>query len=153
MWGHYASAGKGCVLEFDVEKLSLFFPSMIDKVIYSNVLPDIGPDFREGIRLRLISKGKDWEYEQEWRIFTHEDIFDKSKHNKFTPFILPGDRIEKDHLYIKYRDPWLKAVYFGPNSSSEFHNEIQTILQKKYTNISCHIMERDSKFYRFRVKT
>lgn len=152
MWGHYASAGKGCVLEFDIEKLSLFFPSMIDKVIYSDILPDIGPDFKEGIGSRLIYKGKDWAYEQEWRISTHEYIFDKSYKSKFTEYILPDDKIEGDHLYIKYRDPWLKAVYFGPNSTPEFQGEIQIILQEKYSNISCHTMERDNEYYRFRVK-
>lgn len=152
MWGHYASAGKGCALEFDVEQLSLFFPSMIHKVIYSDTLPDIGPDFKKGILLRLINKGKDWAYEQEWRAITHKDLFDRSNHNKFTQYILSEDRMEEDHLYIKYRNPWLKAVYFGPNSTLEFQHEIQTILQEKYTNILCHTMERDCKLYRFRIK-
>lgn len=73
MWAHYAAQHTGFCLEFDA--YNLFFARALP-VGYDVSLPTLNliqRHQREDIVDMLLTKAKDWEYEQEWRIVDHEN--------------------------------------------------------------------------------
>jgi len=75
MWAHYAQNHKGFVLEFDSEH-KYFHQQLsssdelrhIHKVRYSDKRPNIRISTFEDATDIFLTKSKEWEYEQEWRI-------------------------------------------------------------------------------------
>ena len=118
MWAHYADKHQGAVIEFtpNKEKDSAFLASR--KVIYSNERPvlyataqemifsGVGMSTKESgksILDKLIyTKGRDWEYEQEYRLFV--------------PFC-----IKPDHAFAtqQYHPEELTSVYLGCRMSQQ----------------------------------
>jgi hypothetical protein len=73
MWGRYAGAGAGVLIEYDLRQANVL-PNALHKVVYqqhrgSLRLSDILDQARSGDFSRLLSiKSQDWEYEAEWRL-------------------------------------------------------------------------------------
>lgn len=66
MWGHYANAGKGVLIKFNIDDESL---SKIKKIKYSEDKEKL-----DSLEEVLTHKLKDWEYENEYRFLTTEQI-------------------------------------------------------------------------------
>ncbi|MEA1919451.1 MAG: DUF2971 domain-containing protein [Campylobacterota bacterium] len=64
MWGHYANAGMGVVIEVDVQDFS-----KIKQVRYSNSTDELN-----SIEEILTRKSKEWEYENEFRYLSNDNI-------------------------------------------------------------------------------
>lgn len=74
MWSHYCEGHTGLCLEFRATSTTPFFGRAL-KVKYPENYPDVN-FFRssrdEKTEAVLLTKAKDWEYEQEWRIIDHQ---------------------------------------------------------------------------------
>lgn len=71
MWSHYAVNHTGFSIEYnfdDIEKQNRIFLPVIYKTEISEISMEIMNDNKDGMIYPLISKAKDWEYEDEWRI-------------------------------------------------------------------------------------
>lgn len=76
LWSHYAASHTGICLKFHASSTSPFF-GMAQKVKYKDKYPqiDVLTDPDEQVEGFLLTKAKDWEYEEEWRIINHETGF------------------------------------------------------------------------------
>jgi hypothetical protein len=122
MWAYYADGHKGLCLEFDTKKAPFSNPF---KVNYERELPNVNwreillnNSFSEYIK-QVTIKYKDWEHEEEWRIFNKD-----------------GD------VFIKYDPFCLTAVYFGAEMPKT-HIEIVTAIVKNH-NTLLYRMEKDA---------
>ena len=81
MWSHYADSHKGFCIEYDVSNLKKELPkyTTIRQVRYENSLPiDLKvlfntDEYFHSILDMCALKHKDWEYEKEYRILSHQD--------------------------------------------------------------------------------
>jgi hypothetical protein len=64
MWGHYANAGMGIVIEVDVNDYE-----NIKKVVYGKSYKNLNT-----IKEILTHKAKEWEYEHESRYLSKDDV-------------------------------------------------------------------------------
>lgn len=109
MWAHYAQNHKGFVIEFDSDH-QYFHQQLspsdelrhIRKVRYSNKRPNIRLSTFEDAADIFLTKSKEWEYEQEWRIM--RPLQDAS--------VVRGDRGDAIHLF--YLPPHcVTGIIFG----------------------------------------
>ena len=77
MWSHYGNAHRGFCLEFSTQQEQILFgvelPTEIAvplPVKYSPQYPIVNPIVGKEMNETLLTKAKQWEYEQEWRIIT-----------------------------------------------------------------------------------
>jgi hypothetical protein len=78
MWTHYADKHKGIVFQFDKSRLiDEYGNDKCFQISYKHNFPSLKEymslvgkgDFKELVKLFYFVKSKDWQYEQEWRIF------------------------------------------------------------------------------------
>jgi hypothetical protein len=105
MWAHYAKSHTGICLGFDVPndmpKKMVYEPDRL-KLLLDPAIPDDGPT-RELIEKILTTKYKQWEYEDEWRLFSKLVVPDSVNGFFYLPFgpslalreIIVGARCEK----------------------------------------------------------
>lgn len=146
MWAHYAESHKGFCIEYDTEKIDIEYKRFLFPVIYQNEVYDYTEtaimnnpsyasymeiikmrklkteyefiDVSNNIYIPMLTKAKEWDYEQEWRIVVPSDIFGKNKH-----FIYLGDAIS--------------SIYLGTNcdENSQYINEIINWAKGKKINV------------------
>ncbi|MDA3838576.1 MAG: DUF2971 domain-containing protein [Candidatus Delongbacteria bacterium] len=100
MWGHYANAGMGVVIEIDVDNCS-----KIKQVEYATTFPN---DL-DSVEEILTHKSKDWEYEKEFRYLSKDSISDNVRIGKITktyfgtPYEKLGNfsKIKENHENLK----------------------------------------------------
>ena len=128
MWAHYAEEHQGVVLEFrNIIKLDSPYATA-RPVIYSKKLPKLlneedfvdlllfRSNFPQDFHLKKIyTKSKEWEYENEWRIFTGDGR---------NPMVESED--------IPFHVEELTGVILGCRVSNEKENEIIDILEEHY---------------------
>lgn len=73
LWSHYAASHTGICLKFIATEYTPFF-GQAQQVKYRSTYPQIGilkhsPD--KQVEAFLLTKAKDWKYEEEWRIIDH----------------------------------------------------------------------------------
>lgn len=94
MWSHYADGHKGLCLEFDTKYLPFSDREKLHRLIYSNSYPRLSPiAIFQSSNMPfdpLVTKSKDWEYEEEWRFIT-----------------------DKGNWLLEYEPKALTAIYFG----------------------------------------
>lgn len=135
MWAHYSEHHTGFCLEFDAQ--NEFFARALEvkyEVKYASKLPTINiaeSDHMDNEQLadRILTKAKDWEYEQEWRIVNH---WEGPGIKRFPPSaltgVIMGCRISDAHRtfltgLVKNRDPRPK-VYQAQVKKGEFGLDI-----------------------------
>jgi len=75
MWSHYAQGHSGVCLEFKAISTNPFFV-IAQKVYYQDSYPQVNfftSSQDEQMQAILLTKSKQWEYEQEWRIINHDN--------------------------------------------------------------------------------
>ena len=77
MWAHYADKHNGICLEFDARKDQV---GQGCRVLYQDTFPRIGPDEFDNPSLLvdavLLTKSRDWAYEDEYRILARDEEAD-----------------------------------------------------------------------------
>lgn len=142
MWSHYANSHKGFVIEFDLNNDffntqidSKFFCSKLDKVEYSEKRPSGKLADFENFTSICLTKSKEWEYEDEYRMFMPlEKAYSSSN----------------DLFLFKFPRKMIKAVYLGCNMSIENKNIFLNLIKfEKYLNhieiFQSRISEKDYK--------
>ena len=138
MWSHYSDEHKGLCLGFDLKSLIQkydFFP-----VIYSNRMPKVKNadiDNKSALLKSILTKSKEWSYEQEWRIIEiNKDIAGTA--GKKIPFEKPieiymgkrqedGIRVNNEkRRAIRKRNPSAKEVDIS--QSDDFYVDINWII-------------------------
>ena len=73
LWSHYAASHTGICLKFDARSTTPFFGAA-QKVSYKEKYPEIDvlADPYDQVEAFILTKAKDWEYEEEWRIVEPE---------------------------------------------------------------------------------
>lgn len=107
MWSHYANSHSGICLEFDTLNDPAFFIYPIN-VIYSEEYPELEFTDRKFANKVLRTKSKDWEYEQEVRIYKIQNGY-----HKFIP-------------------QSLRSVTFGCNASEDKQSQIVDISRRNH---------------------
>lgn len=138
MWAHYADKHKGICLEFDFpdnggswkvnsEKInremfiSPFLPMTYSYKIPSwNVLTDDG----SGIHTSIVTKSKEWEYENEIRLVC----------NKYTGL-------------LKYNELSLRAIYAGCKMNDSKFNELKSTIKKLHFQPRLYRMQINKEKY------
>jgi hypothetical protein len=146
MWSHYAEAHTGVVLQIEVDKIGLpdniihgnieyserlpeviSLPEQVDYLLYGQRIPD-----HKMQKAWLLNKGKEWEYEKEYRI----------------AFSVPlGD---PDHTRRRYETESINSVFLGYHCSTDTRDKVVEIARVWPSTISVFgaKLRRDS----FRVK-
>jgi hypothetical protein len=123
MWSHYAQAHEGLVLQIEVDKIGLPDKIIHGNVKYSKRLPDVITvpeqvdlilydqpiEPRKMIEAWVLNKGKEWEYEKEYRI----------------AFTEPG--INADYTHKPYRTESITSVFLGCRCCSEIREQVMGI--------------------------
>lgn len=105
MWSHYANSHKGICLEFDTLVDPQFFVYPIN-VVYSEKYPNLEFTDKKFVTNVLRTKSKDWEYEQEVRIYKPQ-----SGYHCFNP-------------------ETLRSVIFGCNTEADKQSQIIEIVRR-----------------------
>lgn len=113
MWSHYADSHKGFCIEYDITEFKRKLPkyTTIRKVRYSETLsissgkPMDTDEYFHSILDMYAFKHKDWEYEEEYRIFSHQ---------------------ESDFLSLP-----ISRIYLGKDIIQENESKIRNICQNK----------------------
>lgn len=131
MWSQYGGRGEGFCLAFDTEDASLFSTGKIIRVQYSDYWPNAADAIKlldgKNSRMFLAHKSKDWEYEQEWRLFGKRG----------------GER--------RYKKKTLKAIFFGTKATESTKEIVRLIVREKYPHTELwsgkiHTKERKVEF-------
>lgn len=75
LWSHYAASHTGICLKFGASSKTPFF-GLAQQVKYKSSYPEIGllkHSPHEQAQAFLLTKAKDWGYEEEWRIIDHKE--------------------------------------------------------------------------------
>lgn len=130
MWAHYADNHKGICIEYDLKNCdNLFLKTLcfpIDYVEKNDNTHDLNSiiihkDYDSSLFLfkTAITKSKDWEYEQEWRII-YLDSFPN-----YTDF--------SGKHYIQFIKP--KSIYLGLEINTEIEDKIKDICEFREINL------------------
>ncbi|UOQ51036.1 DUF2971 domain-containing protein [Hymenobacter cellulosivorans] len=115
MWSHYANCHKGFCLEYRIEnKKSVIRPFDVNYTDHY-VTMDFSREPKESIFNMILTKHRQWEYEEEVRYFTG------------------GFRTNDERKYPLQRNV-LEAVYLGINCEAETINTIRLILKEHYNS-------------------
>ncbi|HEY6436324.1 MAG TPA: DUF2971 domain-containing protein, partial [Ignavibacteriaceae bacterium] len=153
MWAHYANSHQGFVVEFD-EKNDFFKcrynndnpVGRLTRVKYTDTRPVIDLTNIEVVKSlpeTIITKSKEWSYEQEWR------------------FVLPiknADKIIKNGseiIYLfNYQKSSIKSITFGCMTSKEKKSEIIEIIKSshEYKNTIIKEARIDKKSFKINIK-
>ena len=80
MWSHYADKGNGICIRYNFGMISKSVQKRILPVLYDEKRPDITEQMNDApknaIFPLLLTKAKEWEYEDEWRILVTRDAED-----------------------------------------------------------------------------
>ncbi len=140
MWAHYADSHRGFLIEFDAD--ADFFHNQrsghdefgyLRQVVYTEKRPSIilsKMDFSV-----FLTKGLEWQYEREWRMFMPIKQADKIFDNGVSLFSFPKKMI--------------KSIYLGANISDTTTQEILKILKNdvEYSRVICKKAEIDPQNY------
>jgi hypothetical protein len=126
MWAHYADSHKGIIMEFKKEKSGLLLPYLLPVNYFKNYpvinVSDYPKEQNMAVWLQcLCAKGKDWKFENEWRVVRS-----------------PGN---KKYAFNKTE---LSGIIFGLNTPDKKKRGIYDLIQKAgYKDVSFKQAEFD----------
>lgn len=135
MWSHYTNSHKGICLEFDTLIDPEFFVYPIN-VVYSKKYPNLEFTDKRFTTEVLRTKSKDWEYEQEVRVYKTGNgyyFFNPQSLRSITfGCNTPVDK-QSQIIEIIRRNKYLDHVHFFKckTSSKEFKLEIDALIEKE----------------------
>ncbi|MEM7166102.1 MAG: DUF2971 domain-containing protein [Planctomycetota bacterium] len=131
LWAHYAESHKGVALGFDLSGTSA------GNVEYTNTMPDIGAweDSSKILQL-MLTKSRDWQYEQECRILLEQ-----------------SELVEEGGVeFVEFGPRPLRQVIAGARSSAQLKSELRRVLSEEryqhvvYLEASCSSIEYKIEF-------
>lgn len=144
MWGNYADNHKGIVIEFD-DVHPFFHPDCeitgfmhkLKKVVYVDERITMNSDEWGANEKTFLAKGKDWEYENEYRM---------------TILLEENDR-NPNRFNIKFPSEIITAVYIGCKATQSTKIYVNNLSSKKqWKHLKIHQYEVDEKEYKLSLK-
>ncbi|NOT35985.1 MAG: DUF2971 domain-containing protein [Saprospiraceae bacterium] len=128
LWSHYADSHKGCCLEFNISCLPIGQIAFFRKVVYSNDPIDVRlfdivlnqPQFLLKLVKTQVTKTKDWEYENEWRL-----VF-AGINNYYKDFT---------HLDFSRTNGFLNSIIFGINAQDSEIEEMINLVKGTHVKV------------------
>jgi hypothetical protein len=114
LWSHYAACHTGICIKFHAGNTTPFFGAA-QKVNYKKNYPEIDvlSNSYHQVEGFLLTKAKDWEYEEEWRIINHK--------------VGPGKKEFPDHL--------ISEVILGARITDKDREDVITWLGKRRCSV------------------
>ena len=132
MWAHYANHHEGFVIAFDTK--SAWFKEWKDgeskSLIKVPYFDDKMEEPLDDILKAIFSKGKDWEYEREWRILADESQVD----------VTNGTLGEPIHL-VSFPPEAVQRIILGKKMKPDVESKIKEIACAKYPHAKLHRMD------------
>jgi hypothetical protein len=135
MWGHYADGHRGFVIEFDTQNPRFAVNENLHQIIYSDEPATYDPSV--GSQGWWKVKGKEWEYENEYRI------------------VMPIDACEKvivneKPIYLKYLPrECVKAIYLGLKINGAAKDRILSLCRSSKVEVFQSVFQADGVTYSF----
>lgn len=146
MWAHYCNSHQGFVIEFNHE--NDFFNQDLDKKNILGKLKEVHYSFdrpyknlaEHDIEGAYLTKSKEWEYENEYRMFL--------------PFKKAYNLISDNIYLFKFPPNMINAIYCGVNMSYENKNKIKDIInsEQSLNHIKIYQADISDKFFRLEFK-
>ena len=114
MWSHYSNSHRGFCIGFDKYILFKVIYGTLGPVIYSNEFPSVGlfdKNF-QGLARILMTKSKDWEYEDEYRV----------------------TKIDSARQVFKFPNEAVKEIILGYKMEDDYKDEIGKLARQKFPN-------------------
>lgn len=142
MWSHYADHHRGAVLQFSCLEEPDSSWSIAEPIVYSERMPRFveeqelrdlitgraKPNNDLIVKRTIFSKAKDWEYENEWRVY------------------LPS--ANSDVEFMSFNPPELTGIYFGCRSSETERNELLSLAKEINPSLSAfHAKKSEREFF------
>ena len=150
MWSHYANNHKGICVELNMAHVIKYLDGRYGTIVhnagvevqYKNIIEK--PDYfknRVGdyLNYQISTKGKDWEYEQKWRLY----IIDPSPMYMALPYKPKKGVFEdwkKTRVYPVLGGECFEAIYLGAMMSDEEKQNVIRLAKKLNQNIKIYQM-------------
>ena len=148
MWAHYAQQHQGLVIQFD--ETHAFFNnrdaagwSQVNKIAYSDERPLRASMVDLSIQEVFFTKGRDWEYEQEWRLLRLLSDCHKN-------FSTPAGTV---HLFYVPAD-CITGVILGCRMIKEDRDELLSLFasDERYHHVKTYQIEIDPDKYQLNIR-
>lgn len=149
MWSHYANKHKGVCVELNMTHVIKYLDGRYGTVVnnvgievqYKDIVqkPDYFKNFQNYHEYQISTKGKDWEYEQEWRLY----IINPSPMYMALPYKPKKGVFEdwkKTRVYPVLGGECFEAIYLGAMMSDEDKQSVIHLAKKLNKNIKIYQM-------------
>lgn len=149
MWSHYANSHKGVCVELNMAHACI----CIGKQRYGRIIHNMGVEVqykdiierpkyfkreKDFVNYQISTKSKDWEYEQEWRLYIVDPVqcyVDK----------------KKNKVYPKLTGECFEAIYLGAKISEKDKKEIIRLARKLNNHIKIYQMSINADAFKLDV--
>lgn len=160
MWSHYANNHKGVCIELNMAHAIHYLDCRYGDIVhnvgvevqYRDIVekPDYFKDNRDYLNYQIATKGKDWEYEQEWRLY----IVNPYPQYMTLPF-KPERRKTYDwkmtRVYPVLGGECFEAIYLGAMISEEEKQNVIKLARKLNKDIKIYQMSINPDAFRLDV--
>jgi hypothetical protein len=149
MWSHYANNHKGVCIELNMAHVIKYLDGRYGRVVnnvgvevqYKDIVqkPDYFKSFQNYHEYQISTKAKDWEYEQEWRLY----IIDPSPKYMGMPFKPKKGKVydrKKTRVCPVLGGECIEAIYLGAMMDDEVKQEVIHLARKLNKNIKIYQM-------------
>ena len=150
MWSHYANNHKGVCVELNMAHVIKYLDGRYGTVVnnvgievqYKDIVqkPDYFKKFQNYHEYQISTKGKDWEYEQEWRLY----IIDPSPRYMAMPFKPKKGKTydwKITRVYPVLGGECFEAIYLGAMMSDEDKQSVIHLAKELNKNIKIYQMD------------
>ena len=161
MWSHYANNHKGICVELNMAHVIKYLDGRYGTIVhnagvevqYKNIIEK--PDYFKNrvadyLNYQISTKGKDWEYEQEWRLY----IIDPSPMYMALPYKPKKGVFEdwkKTRVYPVLGGECFEAIYLGVMMSDEEKQNVIRLAKKLNQNIKIYQMNMNPDAFKLDV--
>ena len=161
MWSHYANNHKGVCVELNMAHVIKYLDGRYGTVVnnvgvevqYKDIVqkPDYFKNSQNYHEYQISTKGKDWEYEQEWRLY----IIDPSPMYVALPYKPKKGVFEdwkKTRVYPVLGGECFEAIYLGAMMVDEDKQSVIHLAKKLNKNIKVYQMDVNPDAFKLDVR-
>ena len=159
MWTFYSKNHQGICIGINMEKAKKYLDRIMGffigcpeiEVQYKDIAekPDYYKDKLDFFKYQLGTKAKEWEYEQEVRLFTFKP---SPMHMKLLPNQIDKEELDgkEIHVFAELGGECFESVYLGINMDEKEKEKIIKAAKETNPNINIYQMTTDSKAFKLK---
>jgi hypothetical protein len=161
MWSHYADNHRGVCIELNMAHVIKYLDGRYGTVVnnfgvevqYKDIVqkPDYFKNFQNYHEYQISTKGKDWEYEQEWRLYIVKPMPNYMK-LPFKPKRNVTNDWKKARVYPVLGGECFEAIYLGAKISEEDLQKAINLARKINKDIKIYQMEINPEAFKLDVR-